>query len=60
MDGIDRPLALLCERRAIPTGISNYPKYLRFVAAGGTICAQPECYVCFRILSLQTPDRKET
>jgi hypothetical protein len=35
MDGPDRPIALFCERRAIPTEISNYPKYMRFVAMGG-------------------------
>jgi hypothetical protein len=35
MDGLDRPFHLLCERRAIPTGISNCLKYMGFVAIDG-------------------------
>jgi len=35
MDGPDRPIAYQCERRAIPPGISNYPKHMRFIAMEG-------------------------
>jgi hypothetical protein len=41
MDGLDRPTALFCERRAIPTEKSNYLKNIRFVESGGAIGAQP-------------------
>jgi hypothetical protein len=33
MDGLDRPILIFCERRAIPAEKSNYLKNIRFVKA---------------------------
>jgi hypothetical protein len=57
MDGLDRPFALYCERRAIPEKICIYLKNMEVYVHGGAIGAEPGRYRRFRIPALRPPDR---